>query len=82
MTIKIADLASSKVLDRAALAEVTGGFGDVFGRLPFDVSILSPHIENDIQVNELAQVNQQAILNGSGVVFNVPIQLAQQENVS
>ena len=82
MTLKIADLTLSKALDRAALADVAGGYSEMFRGFPFALSVLSPHIENDIQVNELAQLNQQAIVNGSGVVFNVPIQLAEQTNVS
>ena len=82
MTLKIADLTASKVLDRNALAGVTGGYLGMFDGFPFALSVLSPHIENDRQANELAQLNQQAILNGDGVVFNVPIQAADQFNAS
>ena len=80
MTLKIADLSSSKELDRAAMAEVAGG-SDLFG-FPFTIDVLSPHIENDRQLNSLAQTNLQTIGNVDGVVFNVPIQAAAQANVS
>ena len=85
MTIKIADLTSSKVLDRAAMAEVTGGYAELLSPLPLVggfLSVLSPHIENDRQLNSLAQLNEQAIANVDGVVFNVPIQAAAQSNFS
>ena len=83
--IKIADLTSSKVLDRAAMAEVTGGYAELLSAVPYVgsfLSVLSPHIENDRQLNSLAQANLQTIGNVDGVVFNVPIQAAAQANAS
>ena len=77
--IKIADLTVSKTLDRAAMTEVTGGYAELLGGF---LSVLSPWIENDRQLNSLAQSNLQTIGNVDGVVFNVPIQAAAQSNFS
>ena len=78
MTLKIADLTTSSELDREAMTAISGGTSEWFGGF----SLLSPHIENNRQFNVLDQLNQQAVMNESGVVFNVPIQAADQYNSS